>query len=135
CLAVVRRRTRGLDQLHALFPDDAARRLWLRALVGIAPEPATAVARPHRSARPLARVPSDRPQRDPLEPHFARRPFGPHSSFARSLHRRALSPALFHRAAAAKMVPSARTRSLAVALVRPLKSRLVSGAFQLPVSA
>src|SRR5258708_26267469 len=57
--AMVRRRSGGVDQLHAVFPDSIAGRLCLCALAGIAAKLASAVLGAPGDARRILSVSAD----------------------------------------------------------------------------
>src|SRR6266699_770792 len=130
---MVRWRPGGVDQLHAVFPNGFAGRLWLRALAGIAPQPESTVPGAPGDAGRITRVFADRAARGGVEIGKRGRSLGPNSRAAGRHYRRPVSVAFGHHTAAATLVLSGASGRIAVALVCAVEPGLVPGAVQLPL--
>src|SRR5579859_83815 len=116
-VAVVRRRTGGMDHLHALFSDHIGRRLRLRSLVGLtARDPKAGLDTP-RVAGDFAPVSAARAARDSGDTCRKRRSFGSHSLRTRGFGRRPLLDVVRDRSVVAALVPPQPSRPIALASV------------------
>src|SRR5579871_3339986 len=131
-IALVRRRTSGVERLPALLPDRLTGRICLFPLDCFAKAPHSGRSTPG-AARSFARIPADPPERRPVEAPDERRSVGPHP-VALTRHRGwALSFVVGDRPAAAALVHLGRCGAIALAALRAVEPGIFSCAAQLSV--
>src|SRR5579862_812876 len=131
--AVVRRRTGGMDNLHAVFPGDFGRRIRLCALAGHAPRNAKAGLDTPRTAGDFPAVSAARAARDSSETFRKRRSFRSNSFRARVFRRRPIFRVVRNRPVITALVPCQPSRPVALAFILAVEPRLVPGSADVPV--